>query len=293
MRVLKVLVVFVVMTAFTASAFAERGLGGIYTKRSLTQAPSSLKILAGPTAPQLNGSSVVLPNAGPKFDAGFSFYNPDLALDEGDNPFERDAQLSLNLGAVYGITDGLEVGSMFAPLLLSGDKDADLYRDIPVWVTYGMDLGDFDLGVRVTALIPILKESDFALVPGVPFLYRGSGFRIDSGVFLPINFGENDTLISLSIPVKAAFQLTPNIFAGLSTGVSILGLSGPEGQDAQTTVPLGIFAGYTMLAGGRVIDFALSFDFDNALWLTAEEGVSTTQFSDFRLAVGGNVAIKF
>lgn len=290
MRVLKVLVVFVVMTAFTASAFAERGLGGIYTKRNLTQAPSSLKILAGPTALQLDGVGA----SGLLAEPGFNFRNPETSrtvdVPDGFAP-EVESVIGFNLGAVYGITNEIEAGAMFAPLIFA-PEGTDLYNNVPVWVTYGMDMGSFDVGFRLTGIIPIVEGSDFALAPGIPFVFRGGGFKLDTGVFVPLNFGD-DLVMNLNIPVRAAFQATPNIYAGLTTGLNIGQLVGPEGSESSQSVPLGVFAGYTLLAGGRVIDLALSFTFDNALLLSAEEPVSTTQFSDFRLAVGGNVALKF
>ncbi len=288
MRALKIFVVLAVTLGFSASAFAERGLGGIYTKRNLTQAPGSLKILAGPASPQLMGGSILR-----NTDAGFSYLDPSVTTDpELPSELQPDSEISLNIGAVYGITDNIEVGSLFAPLLLSGPEGADLYRNPSAFLTYGMDMGNFDIGVRATAILPVQEDSDFALNPGVPVLFRGSGFRLDTGVYLPIIFGD-ETLISLNIPVRPAFQATPNIFVGLDTGFNIFALSGPEGLDSQQTVPLGVFGGYTLLAGGRVIDLTLSFTFDQALLLSAEEPISTTQFSNYRLNVGGNVAIKF
>lgn len=296
MRTLKAFVVLAVILGFSATAYAERGLGGIYTKRHLTVAPSSLKILAGPNAAQTVGVPAT---------PGFTFLNPEPTFDPDPGvDFDIDSVLSLNIGAVYGITDSIEAGAIFAPLQLSGPEgDDDLFRNIPVWITYGMDMGNFDVGFKLTTIIPILEGAKIGFVPGVPFLFRGSGFRIDSGIFVPIKLVDGvdpdtfeettETIIDLNIPVRAAFQINPNIYAGIATGLNLANLSAPEGVDSVTSVPLGVFAGYTLLAGGRVIDLGLSFDFPQALLLSGPEGLSTTQFSWYSFTAGGNVALKF
>lgn len=277
MRLAQVLTVSVLTLAMAASASAERrpGLGGKYAARNMTAAQGSLTILAGPTDTQTFGSGG---------SAGISYNNlPEIDLGAFGGEISFDYTM-LTLGAAYGITPELEAG-LLLPLLVSGPEGADLINTLPVFATYAMDMGNFDIGGRLTANVP-LNDQDFGLGIGVPMLFRfGGNSRLDTGIFVPLTFGD-ETGKALNIPVRFTQSVTPKIFVGLETGLML-----PDIKTDNGSIPFGIHAGYTLLAGGNVIDVAAQLMFPTMISLA--EGAENPVTDVMQINAGANVQLKF
>lgn len=282
MRLAQVLTVSVLTLAMTADASAERreGLGGKYAARNMTAAQGSLTLLAGPTSTQALGTFSPLASTGP----GFTYNR--AVFGEGD--FELDLSTGfLNVGAAYGITPELEAGVMLPLLLIQPEGgESDLISSIPVFATYAMDLGNFDAGVRLTASVPISEGLDFGLNVGVPFLFRfGGNSRLDTGLFFPLNFGD-ELGKALVVPVRFTQSVTPKIFVGAETGLVL-----PEFETDAGAIPFGIHAGYTLLAGGNVVDIALQLMFPG--FVSLAEGAENPGTDLMAISFGSNVQMKF
>jgi len=277
MRLAQVLTVSVLTLAMTAEVYAERrpGLGGKYAARNMTAAQGSLTILGGPTSTQALGAG-----AGP----GFTYNR--FVVGEGDFEFDFSTGF-FTAGAAYGITPELEAGLMVPLLIIQPEGgEADALQTLPVFVTYAMDMGNFDAGVRLTADIPIAEGRDFGLTVGIPFLLRfGGNSRIDTGLFFPLTFGD-EMGKGLILPVRFTQSVTPKIFVGLETGVVL-----PEFETDQGAIPLSFHGGYTLLAGGNVIDVAASFGFP--LFMYLGEGAENPTTDLMQIAIGTNVQMKF
>ncbi len=290
MRIAQVLTVGALSLAMVSTASAERrpGLGGKYAARNMTAAQGSLLIIAGPTTTQLLGGGV-----GPLgTDGGFGYATrPDIDLGPLGT-LEQDPIVTAGIGAAYGITPELEVG-LVLPLLLSGGGDgADTLNTAHVFATYAKDMGKFDVGVRVTGNIAIVDGLDNGVTIGIPFLTKvGMNGRLDAGVFVPLNFGEDpatgDSEIgkALNIPIRYGHSITPKIFLGVETGLYL-----PEIKTDAGRVPFSIFGGYTLLAGGNVVDLGLSFGLPSAIYL-GDNGPGATD--TIQLQVGTNVQMAF
>jgi len=290
MRLAQVLTVSVLTLAMTAEVYAERrpGLGGKYAARNMTAAQGSLSVLAGPTSAQALGTGGMFAAGGP----GFTYNRFVL----GDDNFELDLSTGFfTLGAAYGITPELEAGLMIPLLIIQPEGgEADALQTLPVFVTYAMDMGNFDVGVRVTANIPIEEDRKFSTTIGFPALFRfGGNSRVDTGLFLPLtpggklnDDGEEAMRIDLNIPVRFTQSVTPKIFVGLETGLTLIDLDTDMGA-----IPLSFHGGYTLLAGGNVIDIAASFGFPGFISLAEEADNPGTDL--MQIAIGTNVQMKF
>lgn len=282
MRLAQVLTVSILTLAMTAEVAAERrpGLGGKYAARNMTAAQGSLTLLAGPTSSQALGA-VSTPFGGGT--PGFNF----VSLDGGE---ESLTFTNAGIGAAYGITPELEVG-LLLPLALTTPEpfERDLISTLPVFATYGMDLGNFDAGVRVAAYIPIGENVDFGLNLGVPFLFRfGGNSRVDAGIFVPLIFGEEETGKALNVPIRFSQSVTPKIFVGVETGLQL-----PDFKTDAGAIPFYIHGGYTLLAGGNVVDLGLQVGLPYAVSLAEEAAGQPSGADVLDIQVGTNVQMKF
>ena len=280
MRIVKILAITMLVMFVASDAFAERraGLGGKFAARHMTAAQGSLTVIAGPDSAQLLGGS----------DGGISYLSLGIDCPEPVAGVEIDCPddpMNFNIGAAYGITPELEAG-LLLPLQLSPETDLTM---VPVFATYAKDMGNFDIGGRLTVNVPIAEGMDFSLAAGVPVLFRFNGkMRLDTGLFLPVTFAD-ETVIGLNVPVRFGMNFTPKVFAGLETGVRKTSLDGEN----DLFLPLGFFGGYTMLAGGRVIDIGLSMTWDGFMALDAPEGADAMNTDLMRINAGANVQMQF
>lgn len=280
MRIAQFLTVALISLAMVSTASAERrpGLGGKYSARNMTAAQGSLLVIAGPKTTQNLGA--------PMLDGGIQYTNlPDFDVLGESLSFDT---IHATIGAAYGITPELEAGLMLPVLLSAGDADDfDALSTLPLFVTYAKDMGNFDIGGRLTFDVPIEDQGGTSLSAGIPILYRMGNARIDAGLFFPVFMPEEgDTAISLNIPVRFAQSVTPKIFVGVETGLYLPDMETDAGQ-----IPLSLFGGYTLLAGGNVIDLGLSVGFPG--FISMVEDAENPGTDIMTVNVGANVQMAF
>lgn len=141
--------------------------------------------------------------------------------------------LGLNLEAAYGITERLEVGLRTGIRFGDDGKatDADSYGRVLQtetwnvansvianpearirWVAYSGEIAEVGLDGRV--MLPVEDHSSFGIMLGVPLAFHVSSLlRIDSGVYLPIQFSD-PVGIAVSIPGYFWFQPSEKFWVG-------------------------------------------------------------------------------
>ncbi len=280
MRIAQVLTVGALSLAMVSTASAERrpGLGGKYAARNITAAQGSLLVIAGPDSTQMLGT-------------GGQFGN----VDGGVNILKLkdvDSFIDFNFGAAYGVTPELEVGLVLPLALVTPDGvERDTVSGVQLFATYAKDMGKFDVGGRIAANISTVDGGYHGVTLGIPFLTKvGMNGRVDAGVFIPLVFGEDaagDSEIgkALNIPIRYGHSITPKIFIGVETGLYLPDIKTDNGR-----VPFSIFGGYTLLAGGNVVDLGLSVGLPLAIYL-GDNGPDATDV--MQVAFGTNVQMAF
>jgi len=207
------------------------GLGGRYTRRSMTVARNALYAIAGPWAPMLLGQR----RYGYGYDGGLQLVQSDpdaIAGLAAANAAPDDLLVDLNLGVGFGLFDHFEAGAMFLSFRFSPDFD---YGGFPVFLTYWWELGPVDVGARVVwftfyddAVDPDDRQT--TLNPSVPVVVHLGTSRIDTGIFVPIGFrrlpfdfrwADDDRLDvapGLSIPLRYSYNPIPELVLGAETG---------------------------------------------------------------------------
>jgi hypothetical protein len=201
----------------------------------------------------------------------------DLGLGFGHASFltvsgvDRNASgFGLNFDAVVGLRRTVDLGVRFG--LRFGDEAsvarADYYGragDRETYLALGfksvanpelrgrfrvLDKESFALAVEGRFLVPLNNGATVML--GAPIQLRtGTSMRIDTGMFVPLTFAEAKTYVSVSVPVRAWYQISESFFAGPLTGLRINSVKGRE-----IDVPLGIGVGVSI---HRTIDLKGDF----------------------------------
>lgn len=282
MRISQVVTVSLITLAMASTASAQRrpGLGGKYSARNMTAAQNSLTILNGPTSTQLFGATSGVGGG----DVGINYTSTSVSLGDEDETF---TYVDYNIGGAYGITPELEAG-IFIPLAISSPDgvDRDALGNPMVFATYAKDLGNFDVGGRIGLTLPVQDGSDPGLLLGVPFLFRFGNSRLDTGVFIPLVFGDDETVSSLNLPVRFTQSVTPKIYVGGETGVLL-----PDFETDSGSIPLKAVGGYTMLISGNVIDFGLSIGFP--YFLSFVDGAENPVTDTLQFDIGANLQMAF
>jgi hypothetical protein len=180
------------------------------------------------------------------------------------------------LSAGFGVLDDFEIDATILPMTFA---PAVQYGDPSISGTYrffnqpAVEIGAF-LGVTV-----LTHNDNFrgyvTLTPGIPVLVRlGQSLRVDTGLFVPITFGgQSSVLLGAIVPIRAAFQITDPLYIGANTGIGIGDFS-----HAGDTIyaPLGIFGGYAISFGcSALVDLSAHLGFPD-LYLSGARGSIVT-----------------
>jgi hypothetical protein len=95
-------------------------------------------------------------------------------------------------------------------------------------------------------------------------------------------------VVGINAPVRAIWNVVPAFFLSADSGVAYDNL----GQADLATVPLGFGAGYTWLAGSRLIELTTSFTWDHWLLPSRPNDASALQWKTFRVALGASVSFQ-
>lgn len=242
-----------------------------WSARNLTPYRMQLQILAGPT------SSQALSIMGGRQEFGLNIHHVN---EEIGNIRIKDNSVTMPLGFVFAPVDNLEVG-LALPIGFSPGN----FGDMPLWATYQLTNGPFQIGIRGALYIP--TDTDFQAQVGVPILIRTGTMRFDTGAFF--HFGFHDKVSTdIIVPLRLGFQISHELYAGFQTGANI-GLY--DGATA-FTMPLYGFVGYTLHGGLGPIDLGLRFGFDQ--FVKAGDMPNTgVDANDFSFAVGANIGLQF
>lgn len=267
--------------ARTAAAFEYRrpNLVGPYTQRRLTNPVNAMTLVGGP------GSSFTF---GQRFDertieGGFEVGRP---APDPNAPVEPGTEAWTRFGIGFGLLPYLDAGAVFLNFKWAPNFD---FTEVLVYMTQAFNLGDLELGVRVSFLSPS-RLNGWQFNPALLAVYRGERFKLETGVFSGIGTGAlvreeeapDAQYIGLNVPVRFSYSITPQVYAAGDTGLFVPRFDRAE----RTTVPLGALLGYTLLSGSRLFDFSLAFRWDEFIYLAPPAGVDAVQPGIYRFNLG-------
>jgi hypothetical protein len=196
----------------------------------------------------------------------------------------------LSVGAIYGITNDLNVDATVLPLTLGPDA---AYGNPTLGATYRFVREHaVEVGAAVHVSIGTKSENNpiNPLELGLPtFIRIGHVMRFETGAYVPISIGNKPrTSVGLRVPVNAVFQLTKHFHLGPTTGVAIADF---KNAGTSTAIPLGLGGGIGTFVGhnGLVFDFLPFFSWPSFLTPGAPSGAKKVHTN---LWVAG-VAIDF
>ena len=243
-----------------------RGLEGVAAQRHLTLPRNVVSIVYGPLGP-----------------ATFGQRYPSKIVDGGTSYEVPGKELITRLGVRFGLFDDFEAGALFLPFVLAPDFSFD---SVLVFLTQQFRFEAFDVAVRFSFQTP--GDTGWALAPGVLLGTRGRSVTLQVGAFLLAEVGTFGAplspLVGLNAPLRVTWNLLPSFFLTAESGIAYDDLSTPD----LLTVPLGFGAGYTLLAGSRLIELTASFSWDH--WLRASR--PSFEFDEYRLALGASLSFQ-
>jgi hypothetical protein len=256
-----------------------RGVEGVAAQRHLTLPRNVVSVVYGPLGPTTFGQRY--PSA--IIDAGTSLAHAKVAGSNAPGAAAQDEWYT-RLGVRFGLFDDIEAGALFLPLRLAPDFAFD---PILVFLTQQFRLEALDIALRLSFQTP--GDTGWALSPGVLLGARGRQLAFQAGVLLPMELGTfrepRSPLVGFNAPLRVTWNLVPTFFVSADTGLAYDQFDVPDG----ITVPLGFGAGYTLLAGSRLIEFTTSLTWDR-WWLPSQPNdVSAFQFGIFRVALGATL----
>ncbi len=244
MRRIAFIIAFGMVLVLSSNASAQT-----YVDRGITASSGSFDVLLGPVPRPM------LPDAGLRFESGGS-------------------DLHLDAGLAYGVTEQFELGAYLLRFRIFGDPDLD---SPTVWGAYQFLSGDVDIALRVSIPVPIFGGG-FYVNLDVPIVFRlGSNARFETGVGFSVLF-EDPVISGAFIPLRLVFNVTPAIFLGFDSGLSVP-FSGGDGVG----IPLGAFLGYSITPN---IDFAVAFRWGRA-WRSGDN--AGFEFGDPSIGLGLNL----
>jgi hypothetical protein len=258
----------------------SRGLEGVASRRHLTLPRNIVSIVFGPLGPATFGqrypSKII--------DGGTSYARQDIS---GSNVTTGvTEQWFTRLGVRFGLFDDFEAGALFLPFELAPDFHFD---SVLVFLTQQFRLEGVDIGLRLSFQTP--GDTGWALAPGA-VVKTGRPLALQAGFFLPMEIGSfqepRAPVVGLNVPIRLIWNIVPAFFLSADTGMAYDDLS----QDDGAAVPLGFGAGYTLLAGKRLIELTTSFSWDHFLLPGQPNGVSAVQLKSFRVAFGATMSFQ-
>lgn len=258
-------------TSAQAQTEAEFRARNAWAARNLTPYRMQLQILSGPTS----GQALSIWRGRGEF--GFNFAHVDEKVGATR---VKDNNLALPIGLVFAPVDNLEVG-LALPIGLSPGS----FGDMPLWATYQLSNGPFQIGIRGAVYLP--TDTRFQAQVGLPMLIRTGTVRVDTGAFFHFTFYDK-VQTDITVPLRLGFQLSPEFYAGFQTGANITLLAGNVAAD----IPLYGFLGYTLHGGLGPIDLGMRVGFDQ-LGKIGDQPNTGVDANDVSFAIGANVALQF
>jgi len=256
----------------------SRGIEGVVAERHLTQPRNVVSVIYGPLSS---------PTFGARFpsriiDGGVSYAHLDRSLTAETGAPET--LWNVRGGASVGMFDDLEAGALFMPLQLAPKFH---YDPVLIFFTQQVRLPACDLAVRASFQTP--GTTGWGINPGLMLGVPGQRVAARVGVFVPMEVGtlrqKITPIVGFNAPLRVTWNVIPSAFLSAESGLSYDHLA----KDGELTVPLGFGAGYSFLAGSKVIDLTASFDWDHWLRPAPEQGSARLAWESFRVAFGGSL----
>lgn len=223
---------------------------------------------AGATPRWVDRGITMRSTLGGTLDAGFGFGHRDqygISRDAVGGSFEAvlGIQRFLDVGLRLGVrTHDLGNRSFAQGDFYGRDRDRETYRLLgnrsfanPELRLRGkvLEKGPFELALEGRILFPV--NNGTGVVFGVPMaLHLGHTVRLDTGLYLPIGFADDETNVGFSVPLRLWFQATDNLWLGPMSGLRVSSVRG-EAVD----VPLGFGLGVSV---HRYVDIKGDFFFN-------------------------------
>lgn len=252
----------------------SRGLEGQQLDRHLTLPRNVVSLLFGPLHPQTFGQRYT----NGSIEGGTAYRRRRWT---GGNGARDPDQWFTRLGVAFGLFDDFEAGALFVPLELAPEFQFDR---VLVFLTQQFRLEHYDLALRLSFQTP--GDGGWSLNPGGLFRWSSGINRLDVGVHLPMDLGAlkdpQAMVVGINIPIRETIQFSPHWFMTAETGIVRTSLVAGE----QASIPLGLGAGYTILAGKRIIELTALFQWDDFLLPAGKGGVDVFQPGSYRAAFG-------
>jgi len=261
-----------------SSSTRSRGIEGVVSERHVTLPRNVVAVMYGP---------LTSPTFGQRFpsriiDGGTSYAHLNQELVDATGV---PANLwNMRGGASVGMFDDFEAGALFMPLQL-GPKFH--YDPVLIFFTQQFRFKHADLAIRASFQTP--GDTGWGLNPGAMLSLPGARLAARVGVFVPMEVGtlrqKLDPIVGLNAPLRVTWNLVPTLFLLADSGVAYDHLA----QKGQLNVPLGFGAGYSLLAGSKVIDITASFNWDHWLVPAPEQGDAHFEWQAYRIAFGASL----
>lgn len=251
----------------------SRALEGAETERHITLPRNVVSLLFGPLHPQTFGQRY----SNHTVEAGTSYQRRNWAGGDGSNDLN---QYFARFGVAFGLFDDIEAGALFVPLELSPDFRWD---QVMVFLTQQFRHRNFDVALRFSFQTP--GDVGWSLSPGAFLRFPVGITRLDVGLQVPMDVGmfrdPAPFVIGLNLPVRETFQFTSQWFMTVESGFVRSSFAAGE----NSSIPLGVGTGYTILAGKRLFDITGLFQWDDFL-LSAARGADVFQPGSYRAVLG-------
>ncbi|HYP78022.1 MAG TPA: hypothetical protein VER12_18750 [Polyangiaceae bacterium] len=262
----------------SSSPSRSRGVEGVVTERHVTLPRNVVSVVYGPLSSATFGQR--FPSRIIDGGTSYAHLNQSLADATGAEP----DLWHMRGGARVGMFDDFEAGALFMPLQL-GPKFH--YDPVLIFFTQQLRFQSVDLAIRASFETP--GDTGWGINPGLLLARPGRSMAARLGVFLPMEVGtlrqKIAPIVGLNVPLRLTWSLIPSVFVSLDSGLAYDHLA----RQGELELPLGLGAGYSLLAGSKLIDITASFTWDHFLVPAPAQGEARVEWQAYRIAFGASL----
>src|SRR6478735_2548949 len=256
----------------------SRGVEGVLTERHPTLPRNVVAVVYGPLSSATFGQR--FPSRIIDGGTSYAHLNQSLADATGAEP----DLWHMRGGARVGMFDDFEAGALFMPLQLAPKFH---YDPVLIFFTQQLRFQSVDLAIRASFETP--GDTGWGINPGLLLARPGRSMAARLGVFLPMEVGtlrqKIAPIVGLNVPLRLTWSLIPSVFVSLDSGLAYDHLA----RQGELELPLGLGAGYSLLAGSKLIDITASFTWDHFLVPAPPQGEARVEWQAYRIAFGASL----
>ncbi|MEM9068935.1 MAG: hypothetical protein AAGE52_10530 [Myxococcota bacterium] len=194
--------------------------------------------------------------------------------------------VDLRIGMGFAVADNLELGGLLFPFSFA-PSDRPNSGNIQFYGRYRFLRRRVEMAAQVGIRIPIIENTDVRIDLAIPIKVQLlDTMHISTGIGVPLVLADDDTIVGLSIPLEYAVNVTPSLFAGVSTGF-FTELHPNEASPA--IVNLGFFVGYTFHFSDRTaLDLQGGFQWPDLVGF-GDNRDETTNVSAYQVTFGASI----